>query len=467
MKEEKGDAATVTKSFALPSNLGTLTINANNDNGSTAFGVIVFSATTTSEARNIRVSNEEIGNLTPPDLEYVAGDNPEYNNVGKTKNYKWDNDAIRNGYYGFFQLINGYDDVNVTENGYYFNVQIRTDENVVGENGEVYKDKVFGQRLNVKGENVVKRKLQVSFVLRYNTSLTNDNIYRNDAFGLDSLTISRLLGDNSVWTRKYTDSGLEFTYTYTSGDKTETVFTAVGTFSAINHGEYTYTITIGSGNYEFENATGGDITINTSNEKSWSYKIIPYDLASHYSQGKVWFGANTDMVVTNNALEYVNGIGYHPLNATATQTPQALIYQNENYKKENFVIYVQYSNGTYDVLDLSKEYTLSALASAGENHVSSQSVSATGVGNFENVVTKYYVVLDSDFGWTSSDNTESWGTQDNPYVISTQAQLMRLSQILNGDKAWNSINSNNQNVVLAPDTRSVATDKHIRARISS
>ena len=109
-------------------------------------------------------------------------------------------------------------------------------------------------------------------------------------------------------------SGLEFTYTYTSGDKTETVFTAVGTFSAINHGEYTYTITIGSGNYEFENATGGDITVNTSNEKSWSYKIIPYDLASHYSQGKVWFGANTDMVVTNNALEYVNGIGYYPLN---------------------------------------------------------------------------------------------------------------------------------------------------------
>ena len=459
LKEEKGDAATVTKSFALPSNLGTLTINANNDNGSTVFGVIVFSATTTSEARNIRVSNEEIGNLTPPDLEYVAGDNPEYNNVGKTKNYKWDNDAIRNGYYGFFQLINGYDDVNVTENGYYFNVQIRTDENVVGENGEVYKDKVFGQRLNVKGENVVKRKLQVSFVLRYNTSLTNDNIYRSDAFGLDSLTISRLLGDNSVWTRKYTDSGLEFTYTYTSGDKTETVFTAVGTFSAINHGEYTYTITIGSGNYEFENATGGDITVNTSNEKSWSYKIIPYDLASHYSQRKVWFGANTDMVVTNNALEYVNGIGYYPLNATATQTPQALIYQNENYKKENFVIYVQYSNGNYGVLDLSNEYTLSALASAGENHVSSQSVSATGVGNFANVVTKYYVVLDSDFGWTSSDNTETWGTQDNPYVISTQAQLMRLSQILNGDKAWNSINSNNQNVVLAPDTRSVATDK--------
>lgn len=466
LKEEKGDAATVTKSFALPSNLGTLTINANNDNGSTVFGVIVFSATTTSEARNIRVSNEEIGNLTPPDLEYVASDNPEYNNVGKTKNYKWDNDAIRNGYYGFFQLINGYDDVNVTENGYYFNVQIRTDENVVGENGEVYKDKVFGQRLNVKGENVVKRKLQVSFVLRYNTSLTNDNIYRNDAFGLDSLTISRLLGDNGVWTRKYTDSGLEFAYTYTSGDKTETVFTAVGTFSEINHGEYTYTITIGSGNYEFENATGGDITVNTSNEKSWSYKIIPYDLASHYSQGKVWFGANTDMVVTNNAFDYVplnngNTVAYYPLNRGQGATPQALVYQNENYKKENFIIYVQYSNGNVEKISLNDCYTLYDLAQAGTEHVNTgASVTASGEGNFTSTVTKYYVVLDSDFGW--SKNTEgagTWGTQDNPFVISTQAQLMRLSQILNGDKAWNSINSDNQNVVLAKDTRSVATDK--------
>lgn len=469
LKENHGEGASVAKSFATPSNIDTLTITANTD-GSTAFGIITYSANVAVNAnqRNIRIYEEEIGNLTPPDLEYVASDNPEYNNVGKTKNYKWDNDAIRNGYYGFFQLINGYDDVNVTENGYYFNVQIRTDENVVGENGEVYKDKVFGQRLNVKGENVVKRKLQVSFVLRKNTSLTNDNIYRNDAFGLDSLTISRLLGDNSVWTRKYTDSGLEFTYTYTSGDKTETVFTAVGTFSEINHGEYTYTITIGSGNYEFENATGGDITVNTSNEKSWSYKIIPYDLASHYSQGKVWFGASPDMIVTNNALTEIKApdgtvvASYYPLNKTQGATPQALIYEKVNYSQDKFVIYVQYSNGNVEPITLDTNYTLSTpLATAGTEHVNTgASVTASGEGNFTSTVTKYYVVLDSDFGWSKNG---TWGTKDNPYVISTQAQLMRLSQILNGDKAWNSINdglpAGTSGIVLAPDTRAVATDK--------
>ena len=237
------------------------------------------------------------------------------------------------------------------------------------------------------------------------------------------------------------------------------MFTATGTFSAVNVGQYSYTLTIESSNYTFEYPKGTDVA-----DKTWSFDITPFDL----SGANVWFGVKYDssdinytynMVVTNNVLDYVNGIGYYPLNATATQTPQALIYQNDNYKASNFIIYVRYSNGNYDVLDLSGEYTLSALAPAGENHVSSQSVSATGVGNFANVVTKYYVVLDSDFGWTSSDNTESWGTANNPFVISTQAQFMRLSQILNGDKAWNSINSDNQNVVLAKDTRSVARDR--------
>lgn len=473
LKENKGADANVEKYFAQPSNLGDLTINANTD-GSTSFGVIVFSATTTTSAWNIRVSSEDIGHLTPPDLEYVAGHNPEYNNEGKSAHYKWDNDAIRNGYYGFFQLFRG-DDVNVTENGYYFDVQIRTDETVVGENGEEYKDKIFGQRLNIKGEDIVKRKLKVSFKLRYNTSLANGNIFRNDAFGLESLTISRLLGDNSVLTLEYTyeNDKLVFTYKYTSGDKTETVFTAVGTFSATNIGEYTYTITIGSSNYEFEDATGDGITVNTSNEKSWSYKIIPYDLASHFKDGKVWFGANTQMIVTNNVLTEIKQpddtvVGsYYPLNKTQGETPQALIYEKVNYSKNSFIIYVQYSNDKIEAITLDTNYTLSDLATAGSDHVNTgASVTATAVANsnFSNSITKYYVVLDSDFGWSKNDTSNRcWGTKDNPYIISTQAQLMRLSQILNGDNAWNSIDDGlpigESGIVLAADHRAFATDK--------
>lgn len=449
LKENRGEGASVAKSFATPNNIDTLTTTANPD-GSTAFGIITYSANATVNAnqRNIHIYEEKI-EYTAPDTEYT-GPNSEFDKQGKARKYIWNlqnsQTKLRNGYLATFVINNG-DDVNVTAGGYTFNCKITA--------YGVSPEKIFGQILNEKGATIVARKLTVNFKLLYETLLigNGNNIYRNDAFGLEQLTISRVLDYGSlgnVLTLNANNAMSGFSYSY----QEEQVFTAVGTFSATNIGEYEYTITINSTNYEFEYPIGTFIK-----SMNWSYKIIPYDLASHYSQGKVWFGANTDMVVTNNALDYVNGFGYYPLNATATQTPQALIYQNENYKKENFVIYVQYSNGNYGVLDLSNEYTLSALASAGENHVSSQSVSATGVGNFENVVTKYYVVLDSDFGWTSSNNTESWGTQDNPYVISTQAQLMRLSQILNGDKAWNSINSNNQNVVLAPDTRSVATDK--------
>ena len=456
LKENHGEGASVAKSFATPSNIGNLTITANTD-GSTAFGIITYSANVAVNAnqRNIRIYEEKI-EYTAPDTEYT-GPNSEFDKQGKAGKYIWNlqnsQTKLRNGYLATFDVNNG-DDVNVTAGGYTFNCKITADG--------VSPEKIFGQIVNEKGATIVARKLTVDFNLLYETLLKGEgnNIYRNDAFGLEQLTISRVLDYGSfgnVITLNANNAMSGFSYSYQG----EQVFTAVGTFSATNIGEYDYTITINSTNYEFEYPVGTFVK-----SMSWSYKIIPYDLASHYSQGKVWFGANTDMVVTNNAFDYVplnngNTVAYYPLNRGQGATPQALVYQNENYKKENFIIYVQYSNGNVEKINLNDCYTLYDLAQAGTEHVNTgASVTASGEGNFTSTVTKYYVVLDSDFGW--SKNTEgagTWGTQDNPYVISTQAQLMRLSQILNGDKAWNSINSDNQNIVLAKDTRSVATDK--------
>ena len=456
LKENHGEGASVAKSFATPNNIGNLTITANTD-GSTAFGIITYSANVAVNAnqRNIRIYEEKI-EYTAPDTEYT-GPNSEFDKQGKAGKYIWNlqnsQTKLRKGYLATFDVNNG-DDVNVTEGGYTFNAKITADG--------VSPEKIFGQIVNEKGATIVARKLTVNFNLLYETLLigNGNNIYRNDAFGLEQLTISRVLDYGSfgnVITLNANNAMSGFSYSYQG----EQVFTAVGTFSATNIGEYDYTITINSTNYEFEYPIGTFVK-----SMSWSYKIIPYDLASHYSQGKVWFGANTDMIVTNNAFDYVplnngNTVAYYPLNRGQGATPQALVYQNENYKKENFIIYVQYSNGNVEKINLNDCYTLYDLAQAGTEHVNTgASVTASGEGNFTSTVTKYYVVLDSDFGW--SKNTEgagTWGTQDNPYVISTQAQLMRLSQILNGDKAWNSINSDNQNVVLAKDTRSVATDK--------
>lgn len=456
LKENHGEGASVAKSFATPNNIGNLTITANTD-GSTAFGIITYSANVAVNAnqRNIRIYEEKI-EYTAPDTEYT-GPNSEFDKQGKAGKYIWNlqnlQTKLRNGYLATFDVNNG-DDVNVTEGGYTFNAKITADG--------VSPEKIFGQIVNEKGATIVARKLTVDFNLLYETLLKGEgnNIYRNDAFGLEQLTIARVLDYGSfgnVITLNANNAMSGFSYSYQG----EQVFTAVGTFSATNIGEYDYTITINSTNYEFEYPVGTFVK-----SMSWSYKIIPYDLASHYSQGKVWFGANTDMVVTNNAFDYVplnngNTVAYYPLNRGQGATPQALVYQNENYKKENFIIYVQYSNGNVEKISLNDCYSLYDLAQAGTEHVNTgASVTASGEGNFTSTVTKYYVVLDSDFGW--SKNTEgagTWGTQDNPYVISTQAQLMRLSQILNGDKAWNSINSDNQSVVLAKDTRSVATDK--------
>lgn len=209
-----------------------------------------------------------------------------------------------------------------------------------------------------------------------------------------------------------------------------------------------------------------------------TFTITPYDFGNRKVFEKdYWFGATDSVVVTNQHLtevkdEYnnVKVADLFLLNKDASERPQALIYQGaDNYTQSNFVLYIKYTiigadGVAHTVVKQCDEFEITEFVSAlAENEHVREGTRITAQGKDGSVVgeiKRYYTLLDSDFGW--SKNTEgagTWGTQDNPYVISTQAQLMRLSQILNGDKAWNSINSDNQNVVLAKDTRSVATDK--------
>ena len=446
LRENKGEAATAEKRIATPSNMRDLVITPNS-NGSTVFEYLKYSASTEETPWNIHVYSEEIV-YKAPDTEYT-GPNSEYNQQGKSNRYTWENQSKRIGYTATFEKATG-EDVNVSTGGYSFNCKI-TAVNVSPE-------KIFGQIVNEKGVRIVPRKLTLDYKLLYD-SVLGDNVFRNDAHGIEYITISRVLDygsfDNKITINAENAQG----YSYSYGGKL--VFSTSGTFSEVKVGEYSYTLKIESNNYTFEYPKDTYIA-----EKTWSYNVTPFDL----SGANVWFGVKYDsndpyylnsIVVTNNNRDYVNGIGYYPLNAKETDKPQALVYQdkdNKNYNASNFIIYVRFSNGTYYKLG-SADYTLSPLEGAGENHVNATSVTATGVYNFKNFKTKYYVVLDSDFGWTSSNNTEKWGTANNPFVISTQAQFMRLSQILNGDKAWNSINSDDKNVVLANENRSIAKDR--------
>lgn len=188
----------------------------------------------------------------------------------------------------------------------------------------------------------------------------------------------------------------------------------------------------------------------TTNAITYKWKINQFDVGNAFANKKAWFGAGTDMVVANQntvKTENVNGteFAYYYLQAAASDTPKVIVYQNANYKENNFVLYVQYTTITNNVeahrlvkLVYGTDYTIANLATAGEKHVKDVSVTASGTGNFVGDAVKYYVVADSDFG--GNVNQANWGGESNPYVIEHESQLLRLSQIVNGGKAWNSIN---------------------------
>lgn len=180
---------------------------------------------------------------------------------------------------------------------------------------------------------------------------------------------------------------------------------------------------------------------------TYNWEINRFDVGNAFANKKAWFGAGTDMVVSNQNTEKVNGteFAYYYLQAAAGDSPKVIVYQNGKYIKDNFVLYVQYTTITNSVethslvkLAYGTDYNVADLGTAGEKHVNDVSVTASGTGNFVGDAVKYYVVADSDFG--GNVNQAGWGSESNPYVIEHESQLLRLSQIVNGGVAWNSIN---------------------------
>lgn len=214
-------------------------------------------------------------------------------------------------------------------------------------------------------------------------------------------------------------------------------------------------------------ATVGDTIVVT-----YTWKIVPYSLATNITSGNVWFGGRTDLIVGNQGIANVN-VGnqsyadkrFYPLQSAQTGVQKVLVYAQHNYAADKFVLYVKYNNGTVAVLTQGTEYTLSALdAPTVENPTPlNTSVTASGKGNFDGDITKYYTAMFSDFGWKDGKTPEDndWGgSADNPYVISKPEHLLRLSQIVNGGTAWNSIqNTVTAGVCIAPQTTAKATSR--------
>lgn len=251
---------------------------------------------------------------------------------------------------------------------------------------------------------------------------------------------------------------------------------------------YTRTFTIkDTTNYEVGNRLSYNTSVlpnqkgsDVNTEKSvvtYTWKIVPYSLAANISN--VWFGGSTDLIVGNQAIANVKvgnpktNISFYPLQSEKNGVQKVLVYAQHNYAADKFVLYVKYNNGTVAVLTQGTEYTVGTLDTnntfgtfvnvvSQADPVVDTNVTASGTGNFSGNITKYYTAMFSDFGWKKdkSPSDEDWGSQDNPYVISTPEHLLRLSQIVNGGMAWNSIqNTVTAGVCIAPQTTAKATSR--------
>lgn len=254
---------------------------------------------------------------------------------------------------------------------------------------------------------------------------------------------------------------------------------------------YTRTFTIkDTTNYEVGNRLSYNTSVlpnqkgsDVNTEKSvvtYTWKIVPYSLATNITSGNVWFGGRTDLIVGNQGIANVE-VGnqsyadkrFYPLQSKETGVQKVLVYAQHNYAADKFVVYVKYNNGTVAVLTQGTEYTVGTLDTnntfgtfvnvvSQADPVVDTNVTASGTGNFSGNITKYYTAMFSDFGWKKdkSPSDEDWGSQDNPYVISTPEHLLRLSQIVNGGMAWNSIqNTVTAGVCIAPQTTAKATSR--------
>lgn len=342
-------------------------------------------------------------------------------------------------------------------------------------------EKVVGVRTGVQYE-ITKKKVTITNIWTWKyVNGSNADFYKfeynKDIQGMLSITVDGVL-KNSHYTLTQTENKA-----------------AVGKYSSsvvISDRDYEVeivskycTIQNNNANLETDNAKYGIKTTqtnaNTSNSQTtytYNWEIVSFDLAANISN--VWFGGTTNLIVGNQAIANVK-VGntnedYYPLQADRKDAPgvqQVLVYAQHNYAADKFVLYVKYNNGIVAELKqgTDKEYTVGTLDTitntvgtfnvnvvSQANPVEDTNVTARGTGNFSGIVTKYYTALYSDFGGNVTG--ANWGSADNPYVISKPEHLLRLSQIVNGGMAWNSIqNTVTAGVCIAPQTTAKATSR--------
>lgn len=344
-------------------------------------------------------------------------------------------------------------------------------------------EKVVGVRTGVQYE-ITKKKVTITNIWTWKyVNGSNADFYKfeynKDIQGMLSITVDGVL-KNSHYTLTQTENKA-----------------AVGKYSSsvvISDRDYEVeivskycTIQNNNANLETDNAKYGIKTTQTNANMSnsqttytYNWEIVPFDLAADFNKNNVWFGGRTDLIVGNQGIANVEvgnqsypDMRFYPLQSEQNGVQKVLVYAQHNYAADKFVVYVKYNNDEVAVLTQGTEYTVGTLDTnntfgtfvnvvSQADPVVDTNVTASGTGNFSGNITKYYTAMFSDFGWEKdkSPSDEDWGSQDNPYVISTPEHLLRLSQIVNGGMAWNSIqNTVTAGVCIAPQTTAKATSR--------
>lgn len=268
--------------------------------------------------------------------------------------------------------------------------------------------------------------------------------------------------------------------------------------NAINAGEYSVTVKLNVDNpisanytiqYTYANAKSEGSSVNDTYQWKIDPKTISVDGFAYTATLEDGNGHKYgDGSVTNNAFL---GRGY--LLSRIGHTRIALVYQGDKYVFDNFEVtatffdnnnkpYWEYlrlaGSGTAEGFNtMNFKATFTAKNSDGTtssgNVTDINSISLLGADltpktfelKFESIDKNYifdesndtivYTLLISDFG--GHFDQPNWGSQDNPFVISTEAHLLRLSQIVNGAVAWNSINNTDMCVTQNPNALSTIT----------
>lgn len=337
-------------------------------------------------------------------------------------------------------------------------------------------------------------------------SIEHTFTYNRDKQGITNLALSNFATGQGYANLQIVDEETSFTRTSTLvGGPTDVDDPTVEgdniKLSAINEGNYAYTFTLSDkGNYMFgyvldENdapTKQPDYDINytwTINPKS----IEADDVKFAYGAGGIVAG---DSKLTTVGSQTLTG-DYFGLYASTSATfdeKYALVFmddQNVFRSLEKYVLLWEYgdnpnpagdgalrwlnymSEGINFAFATSEKYITSGInygatlqdndetfsgALGGNTDVTYVYIKLTGEGNFEGELYVRFALMKSDFGFVGSE-TPGWGSEDNPYVLQNEAHFLRLSQIVNGAPAWNSINSSDKTVALENNEQAVATSR--------